>query len=117
MNEPIESVLNLSVLEQLKKDTGADSLSDMITIFIDEASGRILKIEKAFEKNEISVIAAEAHVLKSTSATFGAVAVNKLAASLEEACRQNSRDTIGKNIFELKEAFECAKKALKINID
>lgn len=55
----------------------------MIELFITEVAGRITLIAEAIEKPDYQTLNNEAHVLKSSSASFGAVALKQLASSLE----------------------------------
>lgn len=83
--EDMDAPLNTKALIQLGEDTDPSLLPELIDTFVTNARERIAAIEKAAGTNDAPAIEHEAHALKSSAATFGAVQVHKLAIDLELA--------------------------------
>lgn len=89
MHEPVESkdedqeVLSDDVLNQLTKDTSAESLPMMISVFINEIKKRIEGIDRAEALGDESEIREQAHALKSCAGTFGGMRLQAAAHELE----------------------------------
>lgn len=82
---PDNQVLDINMLHQLGEDTEIALLPELIETYVNNARERIVTISRATTKNDVEAIEHEAHALKSSSATFGAVRVSKLAMDLELA--------------------------------
>ncbi|MBK1839324.1 response regulator [Azospirillum sp. YIM B02556] len=82
-------VLDLEVLAQLAQDLDAELLADVLRQFVEETRERVARIA---EETDRAVLAREAHTLKSTAGTFGALALCGAARALEMACRTSAAD-------------------------
>lgn len=78
-------VLDTAVLNKLGEDTAPEILPELIETFVLNAKQRIEAISLAASENDVRTIEHEAHALKSSSATFGAIRFSKLAFDLELA--------------------------------
>jgi PAS domain S-box-containing protein len=81
--------LETAVLVQLAEDTDVSLLPQLIDTFINTSKQQIASITLATSKAEFQKIAASAHSLKSSSATFGAFYLNELVTSIETASKEN----------------------------
>lgn len=82
-------VLDLDVLEQLALDVDRSVLPELIREFIAEATARA---ERLAAGGDPTLLAHEAHTLKSTAGTFGARRLSQQARALERACRNEHGD-------------------------
>lgn len=83
-----QTSLNKVALVQLGEDTDVTMLPHLIDTFITTGREQVEKIVAAAEQQDFENIAAQAHALKSSSATFGAVELNALVKSIEQAGKE-----------------------------
>ncbi len=82
------SAIDLSVLEELARDAGAESLSELTDSFMRDCARR----EAEIEAEDMATLEAQSHALTSTARTFGVLALADLTHAVEVACRQGSAD-------------------------
>lgn len=85
------SLVSDDVLEQLRKDAGPALVKELIAAYMGETEERLISIEEANANGNLQDIAVEAHSLKSSSGTFGALGLQALAARLEAAAMQGDK--------------------------
>ena len=89
-------VLDTAVLHQLEMDTNPAVLNDLIKTFIAETVDRLRRMSQSADSVDIKSLEREAHALKSSSGTFGALQLEEQARALELACRGgNATDALG----------------------
>jgi PAS domain S-box-containing protein len=81
--------LKTAALVQLAEDTDINLLPQLIDTFINTAIQQIEAITVATSEADFQKIAASAHSLKSSSATYGAFYLNELVKSIETASKKN----------------------------
>ncbi len=86
-------VLSVDVLAQLETDTTPARLPNLISIYIRELKIRLQQIRAALESGKMERVEYEAHALRSSSGTFGAIKLQELAAHVERACLAGDFDT------------------------
>lgn len=79
------TVLDRSVLADLRRMTDAGILADLIGDFVDEARARVSRLAAAAARGDGATVADEAHALKSSAGTYGAAQIARLAADIEAA--------------------------------
>ncbi|WP_416397232.1 response regulator [Allohahella sp. A8] len=99
-------VLSEDVLEQLIKDTSAENLPMMISVFMNEIKKRLEGLEKAEASSDELEIREQAHALKSSSGTFGGLRLQTAAKELEELASHSSACSDGDAITKLKQVAE-----------
>lgn len=107
-----DTILDHAALNQMTEDTSAEMLPDLIDTFITHARGRFVKIIDAAEKMNLAQLESEAHALKGSAVTFGAVRLHQLAGDLELACKNGDEDFIMKNAGRISVEGEMAADAL-----
>ena len=80
-----EELVSDDVLRQLRNDAGPSLVSELIAAFMSETDDRLLRIETAIAAGNFDDIGADAHSMKSSSGTFGALPLQELSARLEAA--------------------------------
>lgn len=87
-------VVDEVILRQLRQDAGEQAVPQLIEVFLDELSGRVERICEAQAGDDRSMIAKEAHALKSSAGSFGAMRLHFLAKDLEMAARKDQNDAV-----------------------
>lgn len=78
-----------ATLEQLRDDAGPALVSELIASFMTETDERLIRMQAAMQSGDLNSIAAEAHAMKSSSGTFGALRLQLLVERLEAAATGN----------------------------
>lgn len=97
-------ILSEDILKQLAKDTSDELVPEMITVFIKELKKRLNHLQQATEHKQLDIIATEAHTLKSSSGTYGALKLQALAIEIDTACKVSEHEKalhLSKSIIEL----------------
>ena len=84
------------VFEQLLRDTGVDVLPGIFDLFRDESNKRLQTMSEHFTSQNWAGIGDEAHALKSSSGSFGAIKLQAFARELEVAAREENLATLQK---------------------
>ena len=85
-------MLDQDVIDQLVRDVGDETAKELIALFIDEARQRVRRIGALTGTEDCEKLAREAHALKSTSMTYGAAELGRLAKDLEATSRAGTTD-------------------------
>ena len=91
-------ICDSSIIKQLKNDIGSDALNNLLDIFLTETKERITLINKYFNKNNINAIANEAHALKSSAGSFGALKLQFNASNMEKYANKKQMEELDKSI-------------------
>lgn len=87
-------VVDEIILKQLRQDAGEQVVPQLIEVFLNELNSRVERICEAQAGDDRSVIAKEAHALKSSAGSFGAMRLHFLAKDLEMAARDEQAETV-----------------------
>jgi len=87
LQENCAEVIELSIAEQLISDTGEEVFNTVVQLFITETQKRVEQIRLSSETLDFSIIESEAHAIKSSAATIGAIPLGELAKKLEHKCQ------------------------------
>lgn len=80
------TLLNLETLNNLRQDTSSEALPKIIQYFVDETNSRIERVLTAINAENWDAVKQEAHALKSSAGTIGAVQLQQKSKELELAC-------------------------------
>ena len=107
-NTPLKEVevVDFEFLEDQLSQVRPEAGLRMIELFIAEVSNRIILICDAIEIDDYHVLENEAHVLKSSCASFGAEGMNQLASSLEIDSKDRKRQQCFEACGKMKVMFE-----------
>lgn len=89
-----EYPLHESVLEQLEEDLGTDVVVQLIESFLTDTSDRVNRIVEAAKELDLAMVQDEAHSLKSSSGSFGAMPLHEFAKQLEQKCKEGDESEI-----------------------
>jgi len=108
-----QPLLDEAVLKELRGDGGPSSsafLFELFDAFLSETPDLVNEVSYAIQVQDPSLLARNAHQLKSNSATLGAVRLSKLFSELERLGRANdiapARETLPAAIVEYKKVYE-----------
>ncbi len=102
-----------NTLIQLGEDTDPGMLPTLIDAFIANINDRMAAINQAVSALDMRQLAEDAHSLKGSSATFGVVSLNRLAAELEIAARKEDLAFIRLNSHRIADECEATKIGLR----
>ncbi len=83
------TLADTQILDQLRNDAGPELVSELIASFMTETDERLLRMQTAMKSGDLDSLAAEAHAMKSSSGTFGALRLQVLVQRLEAAANVN----------------------------
>lgn len=92
--QPVEPILDNSVLAELLASTGNDMafVRDLVETYLVEAPAQVEGIAAAVAAADAPALVRPAHTLKSSSATMGAMRLSAVARRLEMAGRSGALD-------------------------
>ncbi|WP_448556057.1 response regulator [Thalassotalea montiporae] len=89
---PSQPLIEKAVIDQLLCDTGAEIFNKVLHLFVDETRRRVDVIQQAKTETDASQIEKEAHAIKSSAASVGAIGLGQLAKQLEHVCQRQPSD-------------------------
>jgi HPt (histidine-containing phosphotransfer) domain-containing protein len=117
---PLSGVLSPSALEKLRElETFGEAgfVAGLCRDFIADTKERLLRMEKAHESGAAKELEREAHGLKSASASLGADAMSKIAATLEQKARDGALSDAAERLQALSSEFVLVEAALLREIE
>jgi HPt (histidine-containing phosphotransfer) domain-containing protein len=109
-------VLDLAALKRLRDTLGKQAdqmLPGLIENFFTDAPKLIAEAQRTLEQNQTVELRRAAHTLKSTSATFGALALSALARELEYKARDGALVGADDLLKQIEAEYVKAQTALK----
>ena len=76
-------IIDLPTFEALKEAMGADFINELVQTYFDETPGLLAKLNESLTRQDAEEFRRTAHSIKSTSNSFGALALGTLARELE----------------------------------
>ena len=87
-----QPLIEKAVIDQLLCDTGAEIFNKVLHLFVDETRRRVEVIQQAQSEADANQIEKEAHAIKSSAASVGAIGLGQLAKQLEHVCQRQPSD-------------------------
>jgi CheY-like chemotaxis protein/HPt (histidine-containing phosphotransfer) domain-containing protein len=106
------SIIDAEILGVLIEDIGAELLPKVIDKYLSEVPARVDAITAAAACGNCELVAKEAHPLKSSSASLGAMGLAELASQLEHAGREHDLEKIVREVLHLPTLFEQTREEL-----
>jgi PAS domain S-box-containing protein len=82
-----EHVLDRGILDQLFEDVGAENAEAVVDAFLQELEAQTIALQRAADSSDVNALAQASHRLKSSAASFGAIRLSRVVASIEQAAR------------------------------
>ena len=111
-----DTVVDLQVIESLQQLTGNQStelISEMINVYIDDASPRVAEISRASANHEAAALEDAAHALKSASANLGANRLAELCAKVERISQSGTTTDTQTLSTQIQEEYQQVKVVLQ----
>lgn len=107
-----ENTLNTEVLEELHKNVG-DVLIRMIQVYLEDMPGLIEDLQKNFHAGELKDAERQAHTLKSSGKTFGALHFADLCKRMEDSLYKEDTQAAGGLLGTIVNESQSVKEALQ----
>jgi CheY-like chemotaxis protein len=110
------AVLDATALERLRASLGAQGeaiLPGLIEDFYQDAPKLMAEARRRWEGGQAAELRRAAHTLKSSSATFGAMALSELARELEHKARDGALENVEELLVRIDGAYVQARAALE----
>jgi PAS domain S-box-containing protein len=105
--------LDGEALTTLGEDTDPTLVPKMVAVFLEELLTRAAAMTAGLEDGDTERLGREAHALKSSAATYGAVRISEHAARIDEACKRHEDAVAREHARQLVAAVEPTVDALK----
>lgn len=102
----------ISNLRELQEEGEPDIVAELAGIFLEHAPSRILSMKMALEKGDFETLFMEAHSMKSSSASIGALKLSAICKELETIGREEKPDRAKELIAELAVEFDRVRTSL-----
>jgi len=106
----------LDKLRELQEEGEPDILTDLINLFISDASGRLASMETAVAEQNDETLQLAAHTLKGSSSNLGAQGMVQLCSELEKADQWDHSVDVPNVLAQLEREFEAVCLALETRI-
>jgi len=106
------ALIDRAVINQRRSDVGAELIPEIINAYLAEIPSRVETIIRAVPPGDFSLLEKEAHTLKSSSASVGAMRLADIAKDLECAGREQDLRKIEISIKVLTELSDQTRDAL-----
>jgi histidine phosphotransfer protein HptB len=107
------TAIDLPTFEALKESMGADFINELVQAYFDEAPQLLAKLQQALARQDYELFRQAAHSLKSTSNSFGALALGALAKELELMGRAANLQGAPEKVDQLLEDYSAVKMRLE----
>ena len=108
-----QAVIDMTTFQQLKDQMGADFMPELIDTYISDTSELIEQLRKALSSEDASSFGRNAHSIKSSSASLGALVFSSQARELEMMGKANDLSGAGPNVERLAGDFLVVKRCLE----
>jgi CheY-like chemotaxis protein/HPt (histidine-containing phosphotransfer) domain-containing protein len=88
----LATLVDREVLEQLLQDVGPENARAVVDAFVGELDRQAAALESAANTADLAAMAQAAHRLKGSAASFGAVPLSRVLASVEQAARRGDSE-------------------------
>ena len=107
--------IDMSAIMQLadNDDTGDQFIANIIKVFLDDLSGRVLTIGLQMKQGDRAGVAATAHAIKGSCGHFGAARLMELSRKLEDRARHEPAADLEVAIFTMVAETERVRTALE----
>ncbi|MGD8206447.1 MAG: response regulator [Thiohalocapsa sp.] len=105
--------LDEEALKTLGEDTDPALVPKMVSVFLEELHARAAAMADGLEDGDTDRLAREAHALKSSAATYGAVRISDHAARIDDACKRQEHTVARDHARQLIAAVKPTAEALR----
>ena len=106
-------LLNRRTLAQLEEDLGLELLPEVLQTFFQESARRLSLLEADVAVADVNAAADQAHALKGSAGTFGALALRRVVHTLEQAGRAGDQARVAALLPEVRRLITLTHDALQ----
>ncbi len=106
-----EEPIDRAQMESMRNALGED-FDDLVDTYLEGVEDMLRAIPLAWERSDLEELERQAHSIKSSSASVGAVVLSKLARSLEEQARAGGLDGVSEQVRQMEMEFERVRDGL-----
>lgn len=111
---PVFDPSRLAILMEMEEEGDDSMVKDIAAQFIKDIAGVMAQIEDVIGAGDLARVAAPAHTIKGSAATFGLCRLEKIARELEAAAKETAGQESVPAIYEsLRGAFAAGRAALE----
>jgi two-component system sensor histidine kinase/response regulator len=111
-----ENVIETEIKNKAKEwvdEYGEDFLVELIDVYLKDTPNRVMRLRQALDGGDSEAFVREAHTLKSSSASVGAMGLSTLAKEMESAGRSGRMRTVASEVKRFEEEFDLVESALR----
>ncbi len=101
-----------TALESVMGDSSPEMLSEMASIFLEDAVPLIDQMKLGFSHRDFTAVSQAAHALKGSSATIGLEQFADICLAVETSSKQSQADLVGNHLATLELAYVQIEKGL-----
>jgi signal transduction histidine kinase/DNA-binding response OmpR family regulator len=105
-------ILDHQIYSTLKAEVGADEFPEIVSLFLEEAQDRLMRLHMLSPETAQEMVSREAHSLKGSAATLGLMRLAAEATLLEEAVKSGTVENYRASISRLDDAFRLGEREL-----
>jgi CheY-like chemotaxis protein len=105
-------LIDRGVLDQLLADVGSENAEAVVDAFLQELAMQTIALEGAADRSDLNAMAQAAHRLKSSAASFGAIRLSQVVASIEQAARTGQPKAALEPIGTFRELAKASQEAM-----
>ena len=108
--------INMAVIDELlslSDDGDASLLTDLISMFLEDAPIKLNSIKAGFAKRDMHQIEKAAHSMKGSSGNLGATRVQEICDQLQRSCRTGNPEEIAQLVGQLEAPFALVLRELR----
>ena len=87
------TVIDEKTYAYLEENIGKDIIT-VLTLFLEDTPEHLHQLELGFKTNDLSIMTAATHIIKSSAANFGALQLSSACEAMEQACSDNDLDSL-----------------------
>lgn len=100
--------IEIAKLDELARYLPVSGVVDLVSLFTAESNGHAMRIKNHLAEKDYPNIAREAHILVSTAGNIGAMHLSATARRLEQACKNDRLEELGRLVGELDRDISAA---------
>ncbi len=109
----MENIFDQAIAEKLTNELDRDTVMMILGSFLEECRQRPATMQQAINDKNYDDLMREAHSMKSSAASFGAMKMSKLGEKIEFACRENNFEDARKYFNEVEDVTSETLSALE----
>jgi CheY-like chemotaxis protein/HPt (histidine-containing phosphotransfer) domain-containing protein len=107
-----EGPIDRDQMESMRTALGED-FDDLVTTYLEGVEEMLAAIPRAWEASDLKELERQAHSIKSSSASVGAVVLSRLAREMEEQVRSNELEEVTEQVQEMEQEFQRVRESLE----